>query len=354
MDNAAEKQEVAQPYATELVELNRVEAALAELRAKYGTVPDFTNKTGYEKGKKGIRELTSYRTSTDKLRLSITEPHRKFIDRVNSYGKDLIGKIEAIEKPLKAAKKEVDEAEKRKAEERIARLQERLAKEVTSFLDTAVGLDSNGLADLIEAAEAVDVEGYFDITKEAEDERARVIRELTNMHAATLERERLAAEQEELEAQRRKMQEEAERRAAEQKELEELRRFKAEQEAAKASQDAERERIRQEEEAKAKAEAERKAREEGPAPAENEPAIQSHSPSAGEPGYRKPLDTSRITQAADNFKRGSDIARPDTVEITRKEYDRLLVAEAKLDALEAAGVDNWAGYDDAMAHLEAA
>jgi len=44
MSNAAEKLEVSQPYATELVELDRVEAALTELRAKYGTVPDFTTK----------------------------------------------------------------------------------------------------------------------------------------------------------------------------------------------------------------------------------------------------------------------------------------------------------------------
>lgn len=234
MSNAAEKLEIPQPYATELVELDRVEAALTELRAKYGTIPDFTTQAGYEKGKKGVRELTSYRTSTDKLRLSITEPHRKFIERVNSYGKDLIGKIEAIEKPLKAAKKEVDEAEQRKKEERIARLQERLAKEVTAFIDTAAGLDSNGLADLIDAAEAVDTEGYFDITKEAEDEKARVLHVLGNMHAAALERERLAAEQAEIDAQRRKLREEEDRRAAEQAELEELRRFKADQEAAKA------------------------------------------------------------------------------------------------------------------------
>ncbi|GEK49190.1 hypothetical protein HPA02_34730 [Bisbaumannia pacifica] len=115
-------------------------------------------------------------------------------------------------------------------------------------------------------------------------------------------------------------------------------------------QEAERERIRQEEEAKAKAAAEQEA----PAPAEDEPAIQTHSPSPGEPGYRQPLDTSRITQAADHFQRGSEIARPEMVEIPRKEYDALLEARAKLDALEAAGVDNWSGYPDAMASLEAA
>nr|WP_299241462.1 hypothetical protein [uncultured Halomonas sp.] len=242
MNNTAEKKEEApQPYANELVKLDRVEAALKELRAKYGTVPDFTTKVGYEKGKKGVRELTSYRTSTDKLRLAITEPHRKFIERVNNYGKELIGKIEAIEKPLKDAKKEVDEAEQRKKEERIARLRERLEKEVTSFLDTAQGLDSTDLAELYDDAQGIDTDGYFDITKEAEDAKGNVIRQLSDMHAAALERERLAAEQAEIDAQRRKLREEEERRAAEQAELEELRRFKAEQDAnkARAEQEAE-------------------------------------------------------------------------------------------------------------------
>ncbi|MDY7116559.1 YqaJ viral recombinase family protein [Halomonas sp. SSL-5] len=117
--------------------------------------------------------------------------------------------------------------------------------------------------------------------------------------------------------------------------------------------DAERERIRQEEEAKAKAEADRKAaeksREEAP------PAHVGVDPGAGDDrAVRQPIDTSRITQAASNFQRGSEVAKPETVEISRKEYEALLAAREKLDALEAAGVDNWSGYDDAMAQLRAA
>ena len=69
---------------------------------------------------------------------------------------------------------------------------------------------------------------------------------------------------------------------------------------------------------------------------------------------RKTIDTSRISAAAENFQRGSQVKAPEEVTITRKEYDRLLEAEAKLIALEAAGVDNWSGYDDAMQQLAAA
>ena len=39
------------------------------------------------------------------------------------------------------------------------------------------------------------------------------------------------------------------------------------------------------------------------------------------------------------------------VTITLDAYNRLLKAEEWLDALEAAGVDNWSGYDEARAIL---
>ena len=40
------------------------------------------------------------------------------------------------------------------------------------------------------------------------------------------------------------------------------------------------------------------------------------------------------------------------ITITQKEYEDLLEASHKLEALEAAGVDNWDGYDDAMEALD--
>jgi hypothetical protein len=40
------------------------------------------------------------------------------------------------------------------------------------------------------------------------------------------------------------------------------------------------------------------------------------------------------------------------VTISKKRYDDLLKAEAKLEALENMGVDNWSGYSDAMEYLE--
>lgn len=38
----------------------------------------------------------------------------------------------------------------------------------------------------------------------------------------------------------------------------------------------------------------------------------------------------------------------ESIIVSKKEYKELLRSEQKLNALEAAGVDNWQGYDDAM------
>lgn len=116
-------------------------------------------------------------------------------------------------------------------------------------------------------------------------------------------------------------------------------------EAEQKRQDAERERIRQEEEAKAKAKAEANAR---AATVQDEPPMQTHNPSQGEPGYRAPIDTSRLNAAADSFQRGIQVAKPADVTITRKEYDQLLADQARFYALLNAGVESWSGYAAAM------
>jgi len=111
--------------------------------------------------------------------------------------------------------------------------------------------------------------------------------------------------------------------------------------------DAERERIRQEEEAKARQQAEAAQQQDAERAQQAEAA--SHD--------AKPIDTSKITAAAERgaaLKPAGQVEQPDTVTISRKEYEALLAAREKLDALEAAGVDNWTGYDDAMAQLKAA
>ena len=45
-------------------------------------------------------------------------------------------------------------------------------------------------------------------------------------------------------------------------------------------------------------------------------------------------------------------ADEDTITLTRKDYHSLLKDSQLLDALQSAGVDNWAGFDDAKSFLE--
>jgi len=40
------------------------------------------------------------------------------------------------------------------------------------------------------------------------------------------------------------------------------------------------------------------------------------------------------------------------LKLTKEEYDELCESHSKLCALEAWGVDNWEGYDDAMSHMD--
>ncbi len=42
----------------------------------------------------------------------------------------------------------------------------------------------------------------------------------------------------------------------------------------------------------------------------------------------------------------------ETITISLKEYNELIEAQKKLDALECAGVDNWVGYAEAMSELD--
>lgn len=124
--------------------------------------------------------------------------------------------------------------------------------------------------------------------------------------------------------------------------------------AEQAKLDAERERIRQEEEVKAKREAEAKLQAEEAAKRKPEPQPEPEPEPMPAAAEHKPLDTSRLSAAADNFQRGSQVKAPEQVTISRKEYDRLIEAEAMLIALQSAGVDNWSGYSDAMDQLNAA
>lgn len=105
-------------------------------------------------------------------------------------------------------------------------------------------------------------------------------------------------------------------------------------------QEQERERIRLEEEAKArqKAEAEQRSKEAAEAAAEAEPVTAPRTQEKEAPRFTPPQQKQAELM----------------ISITQKEYDQLKQDSEILAALRGAGVDNWQGYDDAMAMLDQA
>lgn len=109
--------------------------------------------------------------------------------------------------------------------------------------------------------------------------------------------------------------------------------------------EAERERIRAEEEAKATAKVEIQREEEAQQQAYEEQSTEENYASQHE--YMTQSPVSPFVDFNDNTNIKGSKGEP-MVEITKSEYIRLKEAEAKLQALEDAGVDNWQWYGDAM------
>ena len=160
--------------------------------------------------------------------------------------------------------------------------------------------------------------------------------EISSRIATHKEQERIKAEQE-----RKRIQAEAEAKA---------------QREAEAKAEAERERIRQEERAKAQAEEtarqEALAREQKAAKPEQKPVIAEQAQQ--EVPVTEPEREQPSTQPHFQMPTGRASQAEDTVTITVSEYEQLKQDSATLVALRGAGVDNWDGYDFAMAQLDQA
>jgi putative phage-type endonuclease len=149
---------------------------------------------------------------------------------------------------------------------------------------------------------------------------------------------------------------EAKRLEAERERIRQEEEAKAQREA-EAVAEKERERIRNEERAKAQAEQDSKTKVEAQDKADQEAANQVEQPQNQTATVRI---QSRLQQAKAivNEVQSSPVTelkpkQVETVTISVDEYKYLLHRSEKLDALEAAGVDNWNGYSEAMEMLKA-
>ena len=189
---------------------NQTDAAMSLLSDKYSYIPDVWTREGYEYVKAGVRELTSYRTALDAERQRIKKPYLDAGRIIDAEARRITESLVALEEPMKAAKKEVDDRKKKQEAERIARLREKVDA-IYARTGQARNKTSDEIAKIIEEVDAIDtMRDYYDLTREAIEAQQAVLGELSEMYnqqfryeQEKLERERIQKEQ----AEQRKRQE---------------------------------------------------------------------------------------------------------------------------------------------------
>ena len=134
------------------IKLGITNAALTKLEKKYKKTPDATTKEGYQAIKDAKKELTPLRTGVEKERIIQVAAAVEHQRKVNTVAAQITARIKAIEEPLYAARKKVDdEAARKKAEEEAAeelRI-EKIEEKIGDIQAMAEGLLGASLDDLV-------------------------------------------------------------------------------------------------------------------------------------------------------------------------------------------------------------
>jgi len=278
---------------TEIQEYSKTEAALSALREQFGGMTyDVDSADGMKNAKDARAEVRGYRTSLEKMRKALKAPALERSRLIDAEAKRITTELVAIEAPIdgqikrEEARKETERQEKIEAEtRRVEDIQERI-RELRGAIDVVTRYNSKAslIADHIGDLESIAIDDSFDEFREqAQDAKYATLARLSDIHAATVEREteaaRIQAEREELEqlrkdAEKREAAQQArrekkeaaaleKREAAEQKQRDELEAQRKKQAEEQARIDAERAALEQEqrEAAEEQAAAERVGRE---------------------------------------------------------------------------------------------
>lgn len=174
----------------------KTQAGLAALEEKYSEFPDPSeSKENYDAVKAGVKELTSLRTSIEAKRKEVKQPYLDACRIIDGQAKGIIERIVAIEEPMKAAKKEVDEREKREKEARLKRLNDRI-QEMRDAVRQARNVPSEVVEQIIEQVEAVDHQDFYELREEALKVRDECLTELSEIYSQRLDYERTAKQRE--------------------------------------------------------------------------------------------------------------------------------------------------------------
>lgn len=184
---------------------NKTEAALAELRERYGVVPSLDTEEGYNFVKDGLKELVSLRTSLDAERKRIKQPYLDAGRIIDAEAKRITEALVELETPMKDAKKEFDDREKRMKEERLARLRTKI-EGIRSWVVRARNQQSATIAEMIEEVDSIDTaEDFFELSKEAAEAKNETLERLNEMYTERLAFERSEQERKQAEEARKAM-----------------------------------------------------------------------------------------------------------------------------------------------------
>jgi hypothetical protein len=179
---------------------SKTEAALAYLRQQYSTFPALDTEEGYEYVKAGINELVSLRTSLEKERKRIKQPYLDAGSIIDTEAKRITEQLVELETPMKAAKKVIDDREKRLKEERLARLAQKI-EEIRAHAVFSRDTPSDDIAKLIEAVDSIDtLKDFFELSMEAEKARQDTLEKLNGLYSDRLAFERAEEDRKKAEA----------------------------------------------------------------------------------------------------------------------------------------------------------
>lgn len=200
---------------SKVVEYSRTEAALADLRSRFGNVVFDMRTTAGDKAARTARaEIKGYRTALETMRVDLSAPILERQRVINAEAKRITAELIALEEPIDAQikadeqrreteRREKAQAAQRRKDEIRAKIDELRAVPV-NLMDAAPDRIANAITDM-EAFEVIAAD-FDDQADAAHLARTDVLAKLRDMHGAAVRRAeeaaKLAAERAEFERQR--------------------------------------------------------------------------------------------------------------------------------------------------------
>lgn len=205
---------------------------LEKLQKKFAKVPDCTTTEGYELARVGISEIVGLRTGLATCKKDLKAEAIAFGKKVDVEYNRILDILVSIETPMKEAKKKVDaikeakKEEKRKAEEnRKFKITNRINM-IREIIFSVIDKSSEEIKKQLDAVKEIEISktDFEEFTTEAERARIDAEVKLEELYQAATEREEaaiiLAAEEDRLAKERKKLEDEKAIEAADREERE--------------------------------------------------------------------------------------------------------------------------------------